>query len=567
VGGRVGLWVPWMHLLAQAGAVTVASAAASLEGAALPGTLMWVALGEALVAGLIGTADRRSELIGLSAGFSAGAFAALAGWLEWGPETVAAAAGAAAVVLAVPATVLWLRRVGGRVGLWVPWMHVLAQAGAVTVLAAGRAATGDAGFAGIVCMVLLAEALPAAGAATVFLDHAWAAGATALVAGASAALARWLEWGPETVAAAAGAAAVVLVVPATVLWLRRVGGRVGLWVPWMHLLAQAGAVVTIAAAAEVVPVEGLLWIAAGVCAADAILVAVVAHTLPELELPLLSAGLALGSAALALAAIGDAPAAFAAHAFVLAAGGAAALAAVARPRGRWTLPLLVAGGGFGGLACGSTLWVFGPAANETATILLIAGAAAIALGLRSGRWWLLQSGTLLWLGPAAILAHRAFDDNPHGYVVGAAVLCLAVLEMERIRREDEGRPFPDEARYAEWALMVAPLLLAAADTVVRSTTFGLLMAAEGAVIFGWALVTQVRRRLVVGAGGTVLAIVLVVAVIAARSTARGLPTGTWLAIGAGVSILLILIGSVLEKNRVRFGRMVGRISQSLEGWR
>jgi hypothetical protein len=187
--------------------------------------------------------------------------------------------------------------------------------------------------------------------------------------------------------------------------------------------------------------------------------------------------------------------------------------------------------------------------------------------VRSGRWWLLQGGTLLWLGPAAILTRRALDGNPHGYVVSAAVLCLAVLEMERVRRQDGGRTLPDEARYAEWGLMVAPLVLAAADTVSRSTTFGLLMAAEGAVILGWALVTRVRRRLAVGAGGIVLAVVLVVAVVAARSATGGLSTGTWLAIGAAVSIVLILIGSVLEKSRVHLGRMVGRVTESLEDWR
>jgi hypothetical protein len=471
------------------------------------------------------------------------------------------------VVLVVPATVLWLRRVGGRIGLWVPWMHLLAQTAAVAVPVAGGQVADAQTLAGILFGVFVVEALVVGSAATVLVDHRWAAVSSALLAGSYAALAVWLGWGPGTVALVTGVAGVVLVVPATVLWLRRVGGRIGLWVPWMHLLAQTAAVGAIASAAEVMSIGSVLWISAAACAADAVVAAVVAHTLPEMEMPLLSAGLAVGAAVLALAAVGDAQAAFTVHALVLGCGAAAGLASLSRVPGEWALPLWIAAVGFGAVACAFTLAVFGPVADETAAALFIAGAAMIALGIRAGAWWLLQAGTLVWLGPVGIVAHRALDGNPHGYVVGAAALCLAVLEMERVRRGDAGLPLPDEVRYAEWALMLVPLGLAAIDTVTQSSTYGLLMAAEGAAVLGWALVTQVRRRLVAGAGGIVLAIVLVVAVVAVQSTARGLPTGTWLAIGAVLAILLIAIGSLLERNRARLGHVIGQITQSLEDWR
>jgi hypothetical protein len=39
-----------------------------------------------------------------------------------------------------------------------------------------------------------------------------------------------------------------------------------------------------------------------------------------------------------------------------------------------------------------------------------------------------------------------------------------------------------------------------------------------------------------------------------------------LAIGAGVALVLIVVGSLLERSRVKLGEMVRRLGEALEDW-
>ncbi len=674
----MGIWTWPLHGLAQAGAVTVIGVAvAEFVAPGMFGPVAAVLAAEAVLVGVAATVRIRVEWAGVSAVLFGGAYAALAAWRDWSPEMVIVVTGAVAGVLVVPAMVLWLRGVGGRVGIWTWPLHGLAQAGAITVASvAGEVAGYDA--AGIVAAVLLAEAVLAAIAAIVRVHVGWATGAAALLAAAYAGLGIWQRWTPTTLIAITGAVAGGLAVVATVgllsgrlrprgvIWIWPMHGlaqlgvvtiliagfdrlpqveflgvlaavsvgeallvglaagitgrsglaaaatglvgiaytafvgwmqwpdtviaavtaptsvvvgafavtawlfanriRIRIWVAWLHLLAQIGILSSGLVLSPDAATSTQLWVWALICAGEAALAALAASRLPEWPLRPLSVLAALGAGALGLAAAGDGPLGLPLSALLLITAGAIAVGAAVRPEPATASALWTLAGGFAAESLLFTTATFGADSLQVATVLGIAGAALAMLGVGTGRWGFLQGGLLLWLGPIAIVGNRFGAGRPHPYVVGAAVVLLIVIEIERIRRRAADRPMPEQLHLAEWAFLVVPMGLAALDTIDRSMAYALLLGVEAAVVLLWSLATEVRRRLLVGTAGLTIAVLLPVAISVAQSAEGGFASGTWLSIGAVAAVCFILIGSLLEKNRVRLGRMVSRISHSLEGW-
>jgi hypothetical protein len=115
--------------------------------------------------------------------------------------------------------------------------------------------------------------------------------------------------------------------------------------------------------------------------------------------------------------------------------------------------------------------------------------------------------------------------------------------------------------------MVAPLLTAGWPAYEqRSLVHLALLFGEATALVVWALFTRVRRRLAVGAVGLVAVVVYPIAQVLASAIRGGLSGGSVLAIGAGVALVLIVVGSLLERSRVKLGEMVRRLGEALEDW-
>jgi hypothetical protein len=54
--------------------------------------------------------------------------------------------------------------------------------------------------------------------------------------------------------------------------------------------------------------------------------------------------------------------------------------------------------------------------------------------------------------------------------------------------------------------------------------------------------------------------------VLASAIRGGLSGGALLAIGAGVAVVLIVVGSLLERSRTKVGDVVRRLGEALEGW-
>ncbi|MFH1331261.1 MAG: hypothetical protein ABIJ48_11490, partial [Actinomycetota bacterium] len=568
-------WVLWrapLHGLAQVAAFAVAVVALAEFG--VPeglGVVSAVLAAEAVLAGVLGTVWRRADLVASSAVFSAAAYGCLGGWWGWSAEVVVGVTAAVAGVLAAVATALsYWRQAPDRAALWQAPLHGLAQVAAFAVAVVALAEFGVPEGLGVVSAVLAAEAVLAGAVGTV---ERWA-GPVAASAGLSAAaygcLVAWLEWGTDLVVGVTAAAGGAVAVAATVASARREAAqRLALWHRPLHALAQAAAATVILGAAQGYEPAQALWVAAAVFAFEAACLAVNAGAIPAEWAPRHLAALSgVAAVFLTLAAVGESgraagPWVQGAAALALSAAVGYGLAGEAHP---WRQPaavfaVLVAPG-----AAAAATWIIGSPYAHTSAAVAFGGAGLVAVGLLTRRLAFVEGGLVAWLGAGLIAAQEHLDLSSHLTMVPLAVTLLVVVEVERGRRRREQRePSPPALRLFEWALMLFPPALCVADAAGELWYLGLL-AAEGAVLMAWGILTEVRRRALLGVGLLALTILLAAIIPLSRGVNAGLTGGTWLAIGAGAAVLLIAIGSTLERQRRRIGRALAAASQAMEGW-
>ena len=208
---------------------------------------------------------------------------------------------------------------------------------------------------------------------------------------------------------------------------------------------------------------------------------------------------------------------------------------------------------------------FGWAGSESASVVLIAGAALATHGLLARRLLAVEAALVTWLVAGLTLIDEQIDLTMQATVILVSVVLLTVLEVERRRRRLEELPDLDVLHRAEWLLMIAPLAFAAYGMGDR-LWFGLVLFAEGLLLIGWGAVTRIRRRAFIGFGGAVLAILLAIAIPTVRGVQEGLAGGTWLVIGAIAAVLFITVGSTIERRRAAIGRSLQQLGEILEDW-
>lgn len=360
---------------------------------------------------------------------------------------------------------------------------------------------------------------------------------------------------------------------ALALSLRTVAERVGLWVLPLHALAQVAMVTAGLVAMQAFSAQSAAWVWAGLLAAEAAILAVAAPLLPQDLRPRdVAAVLAVGSILCAAGAVERGPELTAA--LQLAAGLGAMALVVARPvevhAPEWRSAVWVFGLGAigGGIILAMTL--MGPATGGTAGALAIGGAGLVVGGLRSGRWPVAYVGMLMVLGAGLMAGEDLLGGNRHAYALSIAVVLLIILDLERIRLTRIDHPerlqWLDQIRVMELVVMGVPLVMAVVDGL-RDVVYTALLAGESSAILLWAIASQVKRRLLVGVLGLVASILIPAVVMAMEAGSGGISTEAALGIAAVVAVVLIIVGSLLERGKAKVGQAVRRLSEILEDWK
>jgi hypothetical protein len=587
---RVHMWTAPLHGVAQTGVVAAGGIALARFGAdgggwwaGLSTDEAWLVLTvlatlEAAIAGIVGTVRREAVWVWISAGLVGAAYGTSIPWLDW---TAGEAIGVTGIVTAAGAAVTTWRLTTGRTASdWVGACHWLTHAGAFALAVTSLARLDDpAGWAGfspndarlLIAVVMAGEAVVLGILGTRLRNATLVWGSVGCASLAHLATGFWAAWTPrETVGWTLAAAAAAAIVGTSVARTRS-AGPAALWGSPLHALAQVGAAAAVLAAIDGLSPRTVPAIAAGICAGESVLFGAMAPVVPESWRP------REGSAWFAIAAIGlalgatrsDEAAAVAVQTAAVVA--AVALVVTARPpaaAASWRPALWWLGGGVSTVATITAGARFGWDSVDIAAVLAIAGAGLVAAGLRSGIWPISYVGMLAWLGSGLILGEAALGGNRHAYAVVIAFVLLVILEMERFRLArltDAPDHRRDERVLAEWIVMCVPPVMALFDAV-QEMGFALLLGVEAAVILLWALATEVRRRLLVGALGVVVAPVIPVGYVVADAVTGGISTGTMLVIGAIAAVVLITVGSVLERSRVKVGLAVRKASEVLERW-
>ena len=244
--------------------------------------------------------------------------------------------------------------------------------------------------------------------------------------------------------------------------------------------------------------------------------------------------------------------------------GAAGLAGAtsARVAAGWT----IGAAGFTGVSVIGSAALFMPLSQESGWVLVVNGAAFAAYAVTAGRPLVLHAAAVTWLAATLILIDQQWTLEVHAAVLAVSAVLLAMIEVERLRRHREDLPFPEWLHVAEWVLMLAPLSLAARDMVTESMAYGLLLAGEGAVLLVWGILSQVRRRAVVGLGAITAAILMTVMIPLVRGIGSSLTGGWWLLIGGVAAVVFITAGSLIEKYRMRIGDRLHHFGEIIERW-
>ena len=218
------------------------------------------------------------------------------------------------------------------------------------------------------------------------------------------------------------------------------------------------------------------------------------------------------------------------------------------------------------IAAASTVATFDAQSAQLGLILLIIGAAFCAFAITGREPIAMHAAVFTWLAATLVLIDSQWSLNATVTVLAVAVVVLTMIEVERFRLRRAGQK-PDEWLFiVEWLVMLAPLLMAARNMVAISMAYGLLLAGEGAALLAWGIVTQVRRRAVLGLAAATAAVLMAVMIPLIEGFDGTMSQGWWLLIGGIAAVSFITAGSVIEKYRTRIGERLTQFGTILERW-
>jgi len=255
-------------------------------------------------------------------------------------------------------------------------------------------------------------------------------------------------------------------------------------------------------------------------------------------------------------------------ALVLAAGGATAALTLAtrRSESAWVAQLEWFSLAFQLVGTGAAVQSL-PERGPMVAALLTAGALSAAGGIAHRSLEALAAspvfGCAAWLVGIGALIHE--DAMWWAVPVGLAAISIAEIGRWWDRHRDplgEGKAALVPLEYAGMAAVLAVPLV---EIVTVSSSRAIPAVLIGLLLAGWGIMTKVRRRLFVGAGGVVVAIVLVFGGQIAKLVPKITGAGMWIALVA-IGIVLILIATSLERGRARIAAAVKRIDELFSDW-
>lgn len=197
-------------------------------------------------------------------------------------------------------------------------------------------------------------------------------------------------------------------------------------------------------------------------------------------------------------------------------------------------------------------------------VLTVFGIQAVAYGLAR------SSPPIMGLAPPSIAAAfilttvESVSGSAQWFTVPLALVLLTEVEIVRwaqSRRNNASDPV--STLVLEWAglgLLAAPPLV---EMFTTGPIHGLSAFAASLFVFGWALVTRVRRRAVAAASLALATAILLL--FAAASAAAPVSAFFWIvAVGIGFSVMLV--AGLVEAYRSKRGHIMLRVDQLMEGW-
>ena len=255
-------------------------------------------------------------------------------------------------------------------------------------------------------------------------------------------------------------------------------------------------------------------------------------------------------------------------ALVLAAAGAVAALTVAARRADnpWVAQLGWFALGFQLVGTGAAFASL-PGRGPMVAALLTAAALSAAAGIVQRRLEALSASPVFagaaWLVGIGALIHQ----DPMWWAVPVGLAALSIAEIGRWW--DRHREALGEAKSAlltlEYAGVAAALATPLVEIVTVASSRAIAAVLIGLVVAGWGMVTKVRRRLFIGAGGVVVAIVLVFGGQVAKLVPRITGAGMWVTL-AVIGIVLVLIATSLERGRARIAAAIKRLDEIFADW-
>lgn len=242
------------------------------------------------------------------------------------------------------------------------------------------------------------------------------------------------------------------------------------------------------------------------------------------------------------------------------------LAAWSRPKARqWVRPALVASAAATVSAfVGAVLAVPDRTLLVPSFVLAAVLFAAFAVALRRPS---LRAAVPVPLCAAWIAyASEAVAGQPQWYTVPTGLAIVAIAGLLRSARRAEGRPVatPDVI-----ALEITGMTMILGASVVQAVTRGSFYALVGAglalALTGWGALTHVRRRLLGGAAGFVLSLLLLIAIPLIRVLPNLGGVVVWLSL-AGVGVIAIVAAVLLDATRAAIKRGAERFTDLTKGW-
>jgi hypothetical protein len=230
----------------------------------------------------------------------------------------------------------------------------------------------------------------------------------------------------------------------------------------------------------------------------------------------------------------------------------------------WIAPLLLLGGLHAAGAVGYAVAAL-PSRQLLIAILLLLAVETAALSLVLRRSEPLYAVPVLACAAWLAFATDALAGNPEWLTVPIGIAGLMVVELFRRDRRRAHLPPRTELLALEYGSMAFVLAASLVQTVSDTVAYGALAIALGVALATWGFFTRVRRRSEVGAGGVLLALVLMVAVPIVRVVPQFQGAVLWGALAA-VGIVLLLLATTLEQGRARVQRTIRLFEDLMVGW-